>query len=67
MDSPEIREFILGFIFAIIGVIFGVKLLGPLASATAGLPTEYAWLGDLIFLVAIFGVALFALKAFKVI
>lgn len=64
--AVEVKEFIMGFIFAIIGVLIGANLLGPLMTATGTFPTEYAWAGSLINVLAILGLVMFAIYAFKI-
>ncbi|MCW1312770.1 MAG: hypothetical protein OH338_05075 [Candidatus Parvarchaeota archaeon] len=64
--AVEVKEFILGFIFAIIGVLIGANLLGPLMTATGAFPTEYQWAGALINILAVLGLVMFAVYAFKI-
>jgi len=64
--SPEVREFVLGFIFAIVGVIIGANLLNPLQHATSQLPAEYAWVGTILTILAVVGILMFGVKAFRI-
>lgn len=62
----EVKEFIIGFIFAIVGVLVGANLLTPLNTAVGALPTEYAWAGSLIMILAVLGLIMFAVYAFRI-
>jgi hypothetical protein len=64
--SPEIKEFVMGFIFAIIGIIVGANLLTPLQNATGSLPAQYSWVGGILLILAVVGILMFGLKAFKI-
>jgi hypothetical protein len=63
----EVSTFISGFLVAILGVIVGVNLIGPLSHGVSNLPSEFTWAGNLILLVAVFGLVLFGARAFGVI
>jgi len=64
--APEVKEFVVGFIFAIVGITVGAYMLGPLSSAVAEIPGTYAWIGGIITLLAAVGLLLFAVKAFGI-
>ena len=66
-SSPEVKEFILGFVFAIVGVIIGANLLGPLQEATGMLPAGYGWVGSILLILAVLGILMFGLHAFKIV
>jgi hypothetical protein len=64
--APEVSEFIVGFIFAIVGITVGAYMLGPLTNATANIPAQYSWVGGIVTLVAAVGLLMFAVKAFGI-
>jgi len=64
--APEVKEFVVGFIFAIIGITVGAYMLAPLGSAVSNIPTQYGWVGGIITLLATVGLLLFAVKAFGI-
>jgi hypothetical protein len=66
-ESPELRTFVSGFIVAILAVIVGVNLIGPLSQGVSNLPSEYGWAGNLIVLISVFGLVMFGARAFGVI
>jgi len=65
--APEVKEFIAGYVLALIGVIFGANLLTPMICATSTIPGEYAWAASLIVISAVIGLVMFGLHAFKII
>ena len=65
--APEVKEFIAGYVLALIGVIFGANLLTPMICATANIPSEYAWASSLIIISAVIGLVMFGLRAFHII
>jgi len=64
--APEVKEFVVGFIYAIIGITVGAYLLGPLSTAVSQVPSEYAWVGGIILLLGEIGRAHVATKAFGI-
>jgi hypothetical protein len=62
----EVKDFVYGFILAIVGIIVGANLLGPLLLATAEIPNQYSWIGGIVTLMAAVGLLMFAVKAFGI-